>query len=51
MGEIKSVVKEVAAACQEAIQSAVEKSAEAMRLQTPGGVFSVRWHEQNHRRR
>ena len=45
MGECKSAVKAVAAACQEAIGTMVEASSEAMRVQTPGGVFSVRWDE------
>jgi Transposase DDE domain group 1 len=47
MGERKlaaaSAVKAVAAACQEAIETMVEPVDEAMRVQTPGGVFSVRW--------
>jgi hypothetical protein len=33
----------VAAACQEAINTMVESAGEAMRVRTPGGVFSVRW--------
>ncbi len=43
MGERKLAVKEVAAACQEAVASIVDQADEAMRVQTPGGVFSVRW--------
>ena len=38
-----AAVKAVAAACQETIDTVVEASQEAMRVQTPGGVFSVRW--------
>jgi hypothetical protein len=36
----------VAGACQEVIATMVESAAQAMRVQTPGGVFSVRWDEQ-----
>ena len=47
MGECKlapiGAMKAVAAACREAIDSKVEPADEAMRVQTPGGVFSVRW--------
>ena len=49
MGERNSArelaVKAVSAACQEAIDRMVEPSDDAMRVQTPGGVFSVRWDE------
>ncbi|MDZ7811730.1 MAG: hypothetical protein U5L74_00820 [Ideonella sp.] len=38
-------VKPVAAASQEAINTAPEAGDDAMRVQTPGGVFSVRWDE------
>jgi len=47
MGERKvapvKAVKAVAAACQEAMNAKVEPVDEAMRVQTPGGVFTVRW--------
>ena len=33
----------VAAACQEAIDTMDDAADKAMRVQTPGGVFSVRW--------
>ena len=36
-------MKAVAAACQEASNTMVEAADEAMRVNTPGGVFSVRW--------
>ena len=36
-------MKAVAVACHEAINSAAEPAHDAMRVQTPGGVFSVRW--------
>lgn len=42
MAAVKTV-KAVAAACQEAINTRVEAPDEAMRVRTPGGVFSVRW--------
>ena len=49
MGERKlapvKAMKAVAAACREAIDTALETVDEAMRVQTPGGVFSVRWDE------
>ena len=46
MGECKTAIKAVAAACQEAVnKEVVQASDEAMRVQTPGGVFSVRWDE------
>ena len=45
MGECKATVNTLAAACQEAIDTMVEASSDAMRVQTPGGVFSVRWDE------
>lgn len=47
MGERKlaaaKAVKAVAAACQEAIDTMVDPMDKTMRVQTPGGVFSVRW--------
>ncbi len=44
MGERKlATVKAVAAALQESNNTRVEASDEPMRVQTPGGVFSVRW--------
>lgn len=47
MGEGKRVtvkgMKATAAACQESIKTMVGAVDEAMRVQTPGGVFSVRW--------
>ena len=46
MGERKlAAVNAVSAACQEAINGMVEASDDTMRVQTPGGVFSVRWDE------
>ena len=49
MGERKlagsAAVKAIAAARHETINTMVESSNEAMRVQTPGGVFSVRWDE------
>jgi len=49
MGERKlapvNAMKAVAAACQETIKATAEAADEAMRVQTPGGVFSVRWDE------
>ena len=36
-------VKAVAAACQEAIGTRVEPVDEGMRVNTPGGMFTVRW--------
>jgi hypothetical protein len=39
-------MKAVASACQETINTMVEPADEAMRVQTPGGVFSVRWDAQ-----
>jgi len=38
-------MKAVAAACQESIKTRVEAADASMRVQTPGGVFSVRWDE------
>ena len=35
----------VAAACEETVSAVAEQADEAMRVQTPGGVFSVRWDE------
>ena len=50
MGEHKlapvKAVNPVAAACQETINTMVEAADQAMRVRTPGGVFSVRWDEQ-----
>ena len=47
MGECKlapnTAVKAVALACVEAIDTMVQPVDEAMRVQTPGGVFTVRW--------
>ena len=47
MGEHKlapvKAVNVVAAACQETINTMVEAADQAMRVRTPGGVFSVRW--------
>ena len=47
MGERKlapvKAVKAVAAACQEALNTMVEPVDEGMRVNTPGGVFTVRW--------
>jgi Transposase DDE domain group 1 len=47
MGERKvtpiTAVKAVVLACGEAIDSLVQPVDEAMRVQTPGGVFTVRW--------
>ena len=49
MGERKlaavGAMKADAAACREGGQAMVESADEAMRVQTPGGVFSVRWDE------
>lgn len=49
MGERKlapvKAVKAVAWASRKAIDRTVEPEGEAMRVQTPGGVFSVRWDE------
>ncbi|MGH8605731.1 MAG: transposase, partial [Gammaproteobacteria bacterium] len=45
MGECKSAVKAVAGACQESLKTALETAPDSMRVQTPGGVFSVRWDE------
>ena len=45
MGEKTSAVKAVAAACQETGNVAATQASEAMRVQTPGGVFAVRWDE------
>jgi hypothetical protein len=42
----RKAMKGVASACQEAIKTMVEPAVEAMRVQTPGGVFSVRWDDQ-----
>ena len=47
MGESKSAVKAVAAACQETINAVVAQANLSMRVQTPGGVFSVRWDEKS----
>ena len=45
MGECELAVNSVAAACREAIDTMARASEEAMRVHTPGGVFSVRWDE------
>ena len=45
MGECKLAVNAVAAACEETLSAVAEQAYEAMRVQTPGGVFSVRWDE------
>jgi hypothetical protein len=45
MGECNSPVKTVVVAVQDAVESMVQESEEAMRVRTPGGVFSVRWDE------
>ena len=46
MGEHKlPAVKAVATACQEVVKAMVEAPDEAMRVQTPGGLFTVRWDE------
>ena len=49
MGERKlapvKAMTAVAAACQESIDAMVEPAHPGMRVQTPGGVFSVRWDE------
>ena len=45
MGERNSPVRAVVAAVQEAVGAMVEETEEAMRVRTPGGVFSVRWDE------
>src|SRR5882724_4665820 len=41
-----AAMKAVADACQKAMETTVERADEAMRVQTPGGVFSVRWDAQ-----
>ena len=47
MGEQDLVIGEpvtaVAAACREVVKASVAAADEAMRVQTPGGVFTVRW--------
>ena len=45
MGEGRSAVKAVAAACREMIDAPVQAAHESMRVPTPGGVFTVRWDE------
>ena len=45
MGDVKSAVKAVAAACRETVDGAVQALDDSMRVQTPGGVFAVRWDE------
>lgn len=47
MGESKGTVNAVESACQETIKSAAQSVNQAMRVQTPGGVFSVRWDERS----
>jgi hypothetical protein len=44
LGPVKAV-KAVVGACREALDTVVEPVEPAMRVQTPGGVFSVRWDE------
>ena len=41
----KAAMKAVSSACQEAIDTQVEPKDDAMRVHTPGGVYSVRWDE------
>ena len=41
-----AAMKAVAEACQKAMETTVERADEAMRVRTPGGVFSVRWDAQ-----
>ena len=43
MGDCKSGVGAVAAACQETRKAVGAQAHEALRVHTPGGVFSVRW--------
>ena len=47
MGERKlapvRAMKAVAAACQETVNTMIERADQAMQVRTPGGVFSVRW--------
>ena len=47
MGERKlapvKAMRAVTAACQEASNTMVKAADEAMRVNTPGGLFSVRW--------
>jgi hypothetical protein len=45
MGECKMQVKAVVAATQEMLMHSGAQADEAMRVRTPGGVFSVRWDE------
>ncbi len=45
MGERKLAVKVVSGACREAVAAMTGQAEEALRVQTPGGVFSVRWDE------
>jgi Transposase DDE domain group 1 len=46
MGEFGVALKPVAAACEEAVETAaVVRAEEAMKVRTPGGVFRVRWDE------
>ena len=45
MGESKSVVNAVAHACQEMIKEDGAKAGKGLRVQTPGGVFTVQWDE------
>ena len=45
MGEAKTRAKAASAASQETIDGALAASQDDMRVQTPGGVFSVRWDE------
>lgn len=41
----RMAIRPVAAASQEAIHTPLKSADDAMRVQTPGGVFSVRWDE------
>lgn len=45
MGESESVVNAVAGACQELIKEVGAKADKGLRVQTPGGVFTVQWDE------
>ena len=47
LAPVKAVqaVQAVAAACPEAIKTMVEPVDEAMRVNTPGGVFTARWNQ------
>ena len=45
MGEAKTRAKAASAASQKTIDGALAASQDGMRVQTPGGVFAVRWDE------